>query len=160
MLFFFSIQLSNNPPVFFFTYIAIYGTCYMGTPWLYSPELLPLRLRAKGTAVATSFSWLCTFVVVEITPPAITNIGWKTYIIFAVLNASFVPLLYFFYPDTSRKSLEEIDEIFMGKKVGFSSGTSQVVGEKGVVDEENTSEKSSTSGGVAHVEGAGVLKME
>ena len=35
----------------------------MGTPWLYSPELLPLRLRAKGTAVATSFSWLCTFVV-------------------------------------------------------------------------------------------------
>ncbi|MCJ1246025.1 hypothetical protein MMC30_003229 [Trapelia coarctata] len=41
--------------VFFFTYIAIYGTCYMGTPWLYSPELLPLRLRAKGTAIATSF---------------------------------------------------------------------------------------------------------
>jgi hypothetical protein len=85
----------------------------MGTPWLYSPELLPLRLRAKATAVATSFSWLCTFVVVEITPPAITNIGkfisllqhhfandgppsvgWKTYIIFAVLNASFVPLIY------------------------------------------------------------------
>jgi hypothetical protein len=47
----------------------------MGTPWLYSPELLPLRIRAKATAVATSFSWLCTFVVVEITPPAITNIG-------------------------------------------------------------------------------------
>ncbi len=38
----------------------------MGTPWLYSQELLPLRLRAKGTAVATSVSWLCTFVIEEI----------------------------------------------------------------------------------------------
>jgi MFS family permease len=49
--------------VFFFTYIAVYGIAFMGTPFMYTPELLPLRLRAKGSAVATSFSWLSTFVV-------------------------------------------------------------------------------------------------
>lgn len=31
---------------------------------------------------------------------------------FAVLNAIFLPILYFFYPETSGRSLEEIDIIF------------------------------------------------
>lgn len=31
---------------------------------------------------------------------------------FAVLNAIFLPILYFFYPETSGRSLEEIDLIF------------------------------------------------
>jgi hypothetical protein len=83
----------------------------MGTPFMYTPELLPLRLRAKGSAVATSFSWICTFLVsiygilsthyilttdqvVEITPPGVSNLGWKFYIIWAVLAATFVPLIY------------------------------------------------------------------
>lgn len=33
------------------------------------------------------------FMIMYITPPAIQNIGYKTYIIFAVLNASFLPVM-------------------------------------------------------------------
>jgi hypothetical protein len=41
--------------------------------------------------------------IVQITPPAINNIGWKTYVIFAVFNFTFLPIIYFFYPETKRK---------------------------------------------------------
>lgn len=47
-----------------------------------------------------------------ITPIMITNIGWGTYLFFAVVNACFLPLIYFTYPETARRSLEEIDIIF------------------------------------------------
>jgi hypothetical protein len=47
-----------------------------------------------------------------ITPVLITSIGWGTYLFFAVLNALFLPIIYFFYPETSGRSLEEIDLIF------------------------------------------------
>jgi hypothetical protein len=43
---------------------------------------------------------------------AFTNIGYRTWIIFAVTNFSIVPLIYFFYPETAFRSLEEVDVIF------------------------------------------------
>lgn len=50
--------------------------------------------------------------VVMVTPVAFANIGYKTYIIFAVINAFMVPCVYFFFPETAYRSLEEMDEIF------------------------------------------------
>lgn len=50
--------------------------------------------------------------VVMITPPAFTNITWRTYLLFAVINAFMVPCVYFFFPETTGRSLEEMDEIF------------------------------------------------
>jgi len=45
-------------------------------------------------------------------PPSFVNIGWKTYIIYAVLNASFILIIYFFLVETKGRSLEELDAIF------------------------------------------------
>ena len=39
--------------------------------------------------------------VVEITPIGIQTLQWKFYIVWTVLNASFVPLTYFIYPEVS-----------------------------------------------------------
>lgn len=55
--------------------------------------------------------------VVEITPVSITNIGYRTYIYFCVFNFAFLPLIYFFYPETRNLSLEQIDKLFTGEKV-------------------------------------------
>ena len=46
-------------------------------------------------------------------PSAITNIGWRTYLIFAVFNLSYVPIVYFFFPETSGLTLEMVDLAFM-----------------------------------------------
>jgi len=45
-------------------------------------------------------------------PPSFANIGYKTYIIYAVLNATFIPIIYFFLVETKGRSLEELDVIF------------------------------------------------
>lgn len=69
-----------------------------------------------------------------ISPVAIANIGWKIYIVWAVLNFSFIFIVYFFYPESKSErqdvtaeesqlthltlakglTLEETDKIFEG----------------------------------------------
>ena len=48
----------------------------------------------------------------EITPKGIDSLGWKFYIIWTVLNFSFVPIVYLFYPETAGRTLEDIDQYF------------------------------------------------
>ena len=50
--------------------------------------------------------------VVMVTPPAFSAIGYNTYTVFACINAFMFPCVYFFYPETAYRSLEEMDEIF------------------------------------------------
>lgn len=57
-----------------------------------------------------------------ITPIMISNIGWGTYLFFAVVNVCFLPIIYLWYPETARRSLEEIDLIFAKgytEKIGY-----------------------------------------
>ncbi|KAK5631789.1 hypothetical protein RRF57_007503 [Xylaria bambusicola] len=95
-----------------FTYIASFGATWLPLPWLYPAEINPIMTRAKANAVSTCTNWLFNFFIVLITPVLVTNIGWGTFFFFAILNATFIPVIYFFYPETARRSLEEIDIIF------------------------------------------------
>ncbi|TVY65741.1 Sugar transporter STL1 [Lachnellula suecica] len=95
-----------------FTYIAFFGATWLPLPWLYPAEINPLRTRARANAVSTCSNWLFNFTIVMATPVMIANISWGTYLFFAVVNACFIPVIYLFYPETRRRSLEEIDLIF------------------------------------------------
>ncbi|KAI8274849.1 Sugar transporter STL1 [Colletotrichum sp. SAR11_57] len=48
------------------------------------------------------------------------NIEWRTFIIFAVLNILFIPMVYFFYPETKGLELEDIPLLFT--KGGVTGG--------------------------------------
>ena len=48
----------------------------------------------------------------QLTPISIESIGWKTYIIFALLNSLWVPLIYLFFPETKGLELEDVDRLF------------------------------------------------
>ncbi|QDS76990.1 hypothetical protein FKW77_005892 [Venturia effusa] len=87
---------------------------FQATVWVYPSEILPLRLRQRGSSLSTSSNWIFNYMVVQITPIAIDNIGYQTYIIFAVLNATWVPLMYFFFPETKGLELEAVDRLFSG----------------------------------------------
>lgn len=95
-----------------FLYIASFGATWLPLPWLYPAEINPLRTRGKANAVSTITNWMFNFVIVMVTPVMIDKIGWGTYLFFAIMNASFLPIIYFFYPETKLRSLEEIDFIF------------------------------------------------
>lgn len=97
---------------FLFIFNTFFAVGWLGMTWLYPAEIVPLRIRAPANALSTSANWAFNFMVVMITPVAFTSIGYQTYIIFAVINAFIFPVVYFFYPETAYRSLEEMDIIF------------------------------------------------
>lgn len=97
---------------FMFLYAVSYAIGFLGLPFLYAAEIAPIRLRVPITAIAVTGQWLGQFVVGQITPHGLTNLGSHYWIIWAVFNASFIPVILFFFPETKGMALEDIDELF------------------------------------------------
>lgn len=51
-----------------------------------------------------------------ITPPDPENIGYKTYITFAVFSLVAAFIIYCFYPETFYLNLESVDLLFLGNE--------------------------------------------
>ncbi|KAG5417995.1 hypothetical protein I9W82_004323 [Candida metapsilosis] len=98
--------------VFLFVFNSVFGMSYLGATWLYPPEISALQLRAPTAALSTASNWAFNFLIVMITPVAFKNIKYYTYTIFAVINILMAPTIYFLYPETSGRTLEEMDFIF------------------------------------------------
>lgn len=69
-----------------FVFQGAFTVGFQATVWVYPTEILPLRLRQRGSSVSTACNWIFNYMIVQITPIAISNIGYRTYIIFAILN--------------------------------------------------------------------------
>ena len=100
-----------------FLFNFFFSVGLLAIPWLLPAEYAPLPIRASAAALASASNWIFTFLVVEITPVSIKSIGHYTYVYFCIFNACFVPIIYFYYPETARLSLEQIDFLFTGPKV-------------------------------------------
>ena len=98
--------------VFLFVFNTFFGIAWAQISWLYPAEITAFATRAPANALSTSSNWIFNFMVVMVTPVAFSNIGYKTYIIFAVLNLAAVPIMFMVCPETRGRSLEEIDLIF------------------------------------------------
>ncbi|RYP23375.1 hypothetical protein DL767_008829 [Monosporascus sp. MG133] len=105
---------------FIFIFQLFYGIGWLPVPWFYPTEINTTRVRSRMQAIASGWNWMAVFAVVKITPIAFANIGWRTFIIFAVLNAVFIPMVYFFYPETKGLELEDIPLLF--HKGGVTGG--------------------------------------
>ncbi|KAK3669300.1 hypothetical protein LTR78_010838 [Recurvomyces mirabilis] len=105
---------------FIFGYHMFYGVSFLCIPFLYPSEINSSRMRSIGNSIAMVTNWLFVYVVVLMTPSAIANIGWRFYIIFAVLNFAWFPIVWLFYIETKGLSLEEVDLMF---KIKHNAGT-------------------------------------
>lgn len=70
---------------FLFIFNTFFAIGWLGMTWLYPAEIVPLRIRAPANALSTSANWAFNFMVVMITPVSFASIGYRTYIIFAVM---------------------------------------------------------------------------
>ncbi|BEI87266.1 hypothetical protein CcaverHIS002_0706120 [Cutaneotrichosporon cavernicola] len=102
---------------FLFVYLGLFTIGFQAVVWVYPSEILPLRLRQKGSSISTACNWITNYAVVQITPIALKKIHYKFYIVFAVINAAFLPPIYFFYPETKGMNLEDVDRLFAGNNV-------------------------------------------
>ncbi|ODV86029.1 hypothetical protein CANARDRAFT_175766 [[Candida] arabinofermentans NRRL YB-2248] len=100
--------------VLFFSYLftMFYSLTWAPTAWVYAPEVFPLYIRSKGMSAAAAGNWSMNFALSFYVPPAFDQIGWKTFAIFGVFNFFSAIHIYFGFPETGNKSLEEIDELF------------------------------------------------
>lgn len=94
--------------LFHFTYIIGFG----GIPYLYATEIAPLHLRSTINAISISIAGAIGILIAHITPLAFNAMQQQYFFIYAGLNAAMVPAIFFFFPETSGRSLEEIDDIF------------------------------------------------
>ncbi|THG95542.1 hypothetical protein EW145_g7939 [Phellinidium pouzarii] len=93
--------------VYLFT--AAYGLSYGPIAWILPSEVLPLSIRSKGSAVATSSVWINNCLV---TPACLSASAVGTFTIFSL--ACFGASLWsrICVPETAGVSLEEIDALF------------------------------------------------
>ncbi|KAL5519459.1 hypothetical protein ACEPAH_1142 [Sanghuangporus vaninii] len=98
--------------VLLFVFNSIFALGWLGMTWLYPAEIVGLRIRAPANALSTASNWTFNFMVVMVTSPSFENISWGTYIVFASLNAFIFPIVYFFFPETAGRSLEDMDVVF------------------------------------------------
>jgi len=101
-----------------FLFVASYAPTWGPVSWVYPPELYPLRVRGKAVALATSANWAFNFALAYFVPPAFANISWKVYIIFGVFCAAMFLHVFFMFPETAGKPLEEIEEMFTNNGPG------------------------------------------
>ncbi|KAH7916337.1 general substrate transporter [Hygrophoropsis aurantiaca] len=109
--------------VLLFVFNSFFAVGWLGMTWLYPAEIVGLRIRAPANALSTASNWIFNFMVVMVTGPSFSNISWGTYIVFAALNAFIVPIVYFFFPETAGRSLEDMDVIFA---LAYNEGVSPV----------------------------------
>ncbi|OBT65088.1 hypothetical protein VE03_05194 [Pseudogymnoascus sp. 23342-1-I1] len=105
--------------------ICLFIFCFMftigfaGVTFVYAAEIAPLQLRAAVNSVSTAMVWITNFLLAEVTPVGFSSIKNRYYIVFAATNFCILPLVFFFFPETSGRTLEEIDEVFARSKGWF-----------------------------------------
>ncbi|KAJ7226126.1 putative MFS sugar transporter [Mycena pura] len=102
---------------FIYLFSLFFVSGYLGLAFLYSSEIAPLSVRTQITALSTTSTWLFNFTVVEATPTGVTNLGWKYFLIYAIINWFLIlPTVYFIFPETQGLHLESVDRIFLDSK--------------------------------------------
>lgn len=113
-----------------YIFVGIYGLTWAPVAWIYCSEVFPLKYRAKGVGLSAATNWAFNFALAYFVAPAFTNIQWRTYIIFGVFCAAMTVWVFFLYPETVGKSLEEIDYLFESKVSPWRSASVGGFGER------------------------------
>ncbi|KGO75012.1 General substrate transporter [Penicillium italicum] len=95
-----------------FLFITFFAFTLLPLPWIYPPEINPLRTRTVGAAASTCTNWICNFAVVMFTPLFAGQSPWGVYLFFALFNFLGLVFGFFFYVETAGRELEEIDIIY------------------------------------------------
>lgn len=100
-------------------------------------QINSLGWRTRGAAAATATNWMGAFIVTQFTkvspwvrsyPTAtltfavqvgVDSLGWQFYLMFCIFCYAYFPIVYAFYPETCKRTLEDMDEIFRSNPGSF-----------------------------------------
>lgn len=98
------------------TFIYLFGIIFSfgWTPLqpMYIAESLETSTRAKGKSLALAIISICGAVITYASGPAFENIKYYFYVVFIVWDVFELAIIYFFWPETKGRTLEELSEVF------------------------------------------------
>ncbi|KAK0260194.1 hypothetical protein LTS09_005010 [Friedmanniomyces endolithicus] len=95
-----------------FLFNLIYASTWGTVAFLIPTEIFPPEMRAQGNGFGVSGWALGVGWTVLINPIMFAHLESRTYFLFAGLNLLWMPVIFFFYPETKDRSLESIDAMF------------------------------------------------
>ncbi|KAJ4269759.1 hypothetical protein NW762_001427 [Fusarium torreyae] len=95
-----------------YIYVLCFACSYGPLAWTLPAEVYPSSRRAKGVGAATAMVWLANFIIGVVVPEMVIKIGWGTYLFFGIFCALASVFSFFLVPETAKKSLEQISQLF------------------------------------------------
>lgn len=111
-----TIKVTGSPSytviAFCYLLIIVYALTLAPVCWVYAAEVWSLETRGTGMGIAATGNWMFNFALGLFVPPAFRNISWKSFMVFGTLCMAAAVQFFFTYPETGRKSLEEVEALF------------------------------------------------
>jgi MFS transporter, SP family, arabinose:H+ symporter len=95
---------------FLVAYIAFFAISQGAVIWVYISEVFPNRVRAKGQALGSSSHWIMNAIIAYTFPQLAKSSGAYPFIFFSLMMIAQFFVVLFFYPETKRVSLEQMQE--------------------------------------------------
>ncbi|KFY24036.1 hypothetical protein V493_05483 [Pseudogymnoascus sp. VKM F-4281 (FW-2241)] len=92
--------------------------------WIIPAEIFDTRTRAKGVSMATMMSFAFNTMIAQVTPIAMSAIGWRYYLVFVICNFTNALFFWSILPETKKIPLEEMNYLFTNAPL-FVPGTNK-----------------------------------
>jgi len=99
-----------------FAYSPAYNIGYNAMTYTYMTEIWPYALRSRGISFFQLFGRLAGFFTTFVNPIGIDNASWKYLISYCCWLGFEVVFVYFMFPETSGRTLEELSFLFEDKE--------------------------------------------
>ena len=97
-------------------FIACFAISHGAVVWVYISEVFPNRLRAKGQSLGSSSHWISNAIISLIFPLLAKASGAVPFFFFAAMMVLDFFLVLFYYPETARVSLENMQQKIQGTR--------------------------------------------
>jgi len=100
---------------FLFVFFGFYDIAFTPLSIAYPVEILPFHLRSKGLSINLTVVFGAGFFNQYVNPIALGAIQWKFYFVYIATLTSMIFIIYFLFPETKGRTLEEISTVFDGE---------------------------------------------
>jgi len=99
--------------IFFLLYIFSCAISICAVIWVLLSEMYPIKVRGLAMSIAGFSLWVGTYLIGQLTPWMLENLKPEgTFILFAIMCVPYILIIWKLVPETTGKSLEEIEKLW------------------------------------------------
>lgn len=104
--------VTNSAVAFLYVFITVYACSQDASSYVYTAEIFPNHLRSKGVAISSAGFFTGNILWTGVAPYGFDSLGYKYYIIQLIFACVGGVVEFIWWPETSRKTLEEMGAQF------------------------------------------------